>query len=255
MTLNNRLRALVSALLLTSLFVPGLASAAVSPNDVRGNLLCSQLSTLATNVEQRLGETKSQLDAMRSRRDAMLTKLRGDRQDTLENKKMQADAARQQHIVTLNGLADTDAQKAAVTAFQNAVDQAVNARIASVKTANDVFQKGLDAAIAARKTQADTITRKYADAVKAAIAKAEADCAANQTQATVRSTLTSALQKARTQFMTDRQTIVKIDTTVKTLVDARGRTVQKARQDFVAAIQKAREDLRSAFGLTPSEQP
>jgi len=255
MTSSNRLRALVSALLLASLFVPGLASAAVSPNDVRGNLLCSQLATLATTAQQRLDEAKSQLDAMRNRRDVMLARARGERGETLEKDKMQADAARGQHILALNGLADTDAEKAAVTAFQNAVDQAVDARIASVKTANDVFQKGLDAAIASRKTQADAITRKYADAVKAAIAKAEADCAANQTQATVRSMLTSALQKARTQFMTDRQTIVKIDATVKTLVDARGRSVQKARQDFVTGIQKAREDLRSAFGLIPSEQP
>lgn len=249
---NNHVRSLASLGLIASLCVPSMASAAVATTNLRvniSNVLCTQLTTHVSDVQKRLSDEKAALDARRATRDQDLAKRRANRKDTVESKEKQALAAREQHANTLMELATTDAEKQAVTDFRATVNAAVQTRIDAVQAANDAYRKGLDAAMAARKTQSDAAVSKYTAAVQAAVERAKGDCASGTASATVRASLTASLKAAKDQFLADRLANDKTDGTVAQLAQTRDRAVAKARQAFVETMQKARADLRLAFGL------
>lgn len=253
---NKLLRIGTAAILIASILAPQASFAAVMRAPV-SNVLCTQLSTLVTDVQKRLAAEKSALETRRTERDQALAKVRANRQDTMKSKQTQAQSLRAQHINTLTGLATTDAEKKAVLDFQTSVNQAIQTRVAAVQAANDAYRRTLDNAIAARKTQEDAAVAKFTAAVQAAVAKAKSDCAAGTDSATVRTALTSALRSAHDQFMQDRLAFDKQDGTVNQAMQVRNKAASKARQDFVNVMQDARSALRSAFGLDPGsdQQP
>lgn len=144
--------------------------------------------------------------------------------------------------------ADTDAKKAAVTAYKAAVDAATQKRIGAVDAAVKAHRDGVDALIKSKFATLDGGAATLRTAVEAAIAKAKTDCTGGVAPATVRTQLMAAAKAAQDIFKKNRN-----DADIKAGIEALNKTrkaaVDAAMATFKADMQKATTDLKTAFGV------
>ncbi len=158
------------------------------------------------------------------------------------------DARRQEFYAKIEASATTDAQKQAVADFKSAVESAVATRKAAIDAAIAAYRAGLKALIAGKTDNNDQSLVQFQNAVQAAADKAKSDCEAGVDPKTVRQNFHASLLAARKNLVTDRQATEKIGTQLQALIDARQAAFKKAFDNFKAAMEKARADLKKAFG-------
>jgi gas vesicle protein len=144
--------------------------------------------------------------------------------------------------------AKTTEQKKAILAFEKEINAAVSARRSAVDDAISRFRKGIKSAIDARKSAITEAISDFKEAIDDAVEKAENDCQNGTALASVRQVLRTSFQNARVKLQTDKQSIEKLGPNVQTLVATRQKAVQKAVEDFRAAVEKARNNLKNALG-------
>lgn len=249
---NNLLaRAAVVALVANMLLPLAAAAQTTSPRTTAGadRGFCALLTrTDAARPVQQLADQEQKLSAKRAERDLRMTARRSQQDSKLAEVRAANDAKRSDHVDKLLELAQTDAHKQAVAAFQAALDAAMSARRAAVDKAQQDFKSGVDAAISARKSAADAAVKAFKDALTAAEAKAKTDCAATGAdQAKIREAFRASVESARTQLKTALQAAEKLGPQVSTLAQTKNAAVKKAMDDFKAAAETARTNLKAAF--------
>ncbi len=231
--------------------VVGLATPALtfaqSPNGNGKGQSCETFVARLAAFETKLNDRKDKLDAHRLDRLSKFNAKQANRTERFEDKRERKDENLEARIARLNGRATTNEQKAAVTAFQKAVAQALADRREVVDAAIAAFRTGVDKAINDHKKATDTTVDARVAAIKAAIAKAKTDCANGVSQETVRENFHAALKAAQEQFKTDRQGIEKVKVQIQVLIETRKAAFAKAQGDFKKALEAAKEDLKQAF--------
>ncbi len=250
---KSLLRAATIASLVASVLLPLAVSAAAvnAPERTgRGSAFCNSLETGASNIANRMQGRKTNLETLRTNADQAGQSRKADQEARLQQIRNENDARTSDLMGKLDEFATSDVQKAAVSAFQRAVQAAVTARRDAIDAANKAFQDGLQAAITDRQSKVDAAVATFTAAVTAALDKAKADCASGVSATTVRETLMSAITAARQQLQTDRQSLAQISATVASLRDARRAAMDKAKSDFLTAMNDAKVALKAA--LAPS---
>jgi hypothetical protein len=198
---------------------------------------------LNTEETTRIGKVESE----HTKAEQEVTKNRGDRTTKLAELRAKWDAQRKERYAKLEAKATTDAQKAAVTAFEATVDQAVATRRAAVDAAIATYQTQIDAARSTRNDQIKVAMTTFKAAVKAAQDQAKASCSAGTDPATVRQTFTAALDSARANLKTAIANADKVKTDIQPLTDARNAAVKAANDAFHTTVQAAAVTLKAAF--------
>ncbi|HXK38372.1 MAG TPA: hypothetical protein VJ579_04880 [Candidatus Paceibacterota bacterium] len=242
------LSALLSPL---AVFAESTSSTSTKPRIDKNNFcvrLVADSQKLLRGFEPKMDERTTKQDEKEKARIQKLAGLRVDHDLKRSENREDAKVKRDTRYDALMNKADTDAKKAAVTAYKNAVGAATTKRVAAVDAAVKAYRDGVDALIKSKFTSLDTGAATLRTAVEAAIAKAKADCAANVSPATVRTQLMAAAKAAQNVFKANRN-----DAAIKTGIEALNKTrkaaVEAALATFKTDMQKATADLKTAFGV------
>ena len=205
---------------------------------------CSRIANMETQFDQRISQKKSPADRLTqwqqhiSQQDSNRTALR-----------TKWSANRDAQFKSLENRATTDDQKAAVSAFESTTKDAISKRETAVDAALATFRDGVKNLIDSRKEGVGTDMTALKDAIDAAFSTAKSSCSgSNPDAASIRTTLRTAIQAARTKFQTEKQGTPKVGENIQPLIDARKASVDKAMADFKATMEQARTTLKKAFG-------
>jgi hypothetical protein len=209
-----------------------------------GQNFCQKISDMASQEERRLLERKN---SPKDRFANWQEKI-GQRDTDLAGLRSKWDENRAAQFARLEEKATTDVQKQAVAEFETAVKAAISARRTAVDAAISTFREGVKNLISQKSEDVGTGFTAFSDAVKAAYDKAISDCKGTSPDAvSIRATLKSSIQAARTKFQSDKQNAPKVGSGIQTLIDARRASVQKAMDAFKASMETARTNLKKAF--------
>jgi len=240
---------------LFSMVIPSIASAQtrvsirpVIKADVRVEA-CANIGTQVARLQASVDKVRGNVMERRDERQGKLVERRDERDGKVDKHRDSALELRVDAQAKLMARADTDAKKAAVTEYQTSVKAAVDARVAAYKAANDTFREGVDTVVVSRKTIVDNAVSAFRTSMNAALEKAKADCAAGVENATFRADFNASVQAARRKLQADRQGIDSNGDQVRALAKTRNDAHAKALATFKATMEKARADLKLAFGV------
>lgn len=233
------LPALVSALS----YGPG---ASTSDSSQRKNAaMCSKLNPLGASYNLKINARKNTLDQNRAARDTKLKAAQDAWQQAITAKRAQWDQIRADNFKKLEQKATTDAQKVAVTAYEQAVADAVSTRRSAYDAAHKAFQASLAKAISDRRSMINSQISTLQDQVNTNLTTAIANCTSQGR---------AAITQLRMDIKSDRQSFtagVKTDDKVRLemaqLQATRKLADNTADQAFRAAMKAAREALLTAF--------
>jgi len=230
---------------LTASLLPALTLAQTDNDDRGAKGFCARLSTISSNIEQRIANRDSKLTTKRAEIAERIEERRSRRDERLVEKRARWDANREAHFVKMEEKAQTSEKKQAVVAFTEAVNAAIATRRAAIDAAIGDFRDGVAVAIALRKSSVDAAITTFRSSVISALEKAESDCGGGVDPGTVRANLRADLKAARAKLVSDRQGIEKIGTQMELLITTKRAAVKKALDDFNAALEQARTDFKA----------
>ena len=206
--------------------------------------------------KERRQEREARLTEKRAGRKAGLEKKRQERDINLEERRAVADERRAQIEAKLSELAKTSVQKEAVTAFQAAVEVAVQARRDAYDATNEAFRNGLDQEVTDRKATLDIIIETYKLQVDAAESKAKTDCEAEDAdRVQIRTALLETVKAARDEMKESVVAVENVGQIAAALQDARKTAMEAAREVFRAALEQARIDLKAILEADKPPKP
>jgi len=209
---------------------------------------CSSLTERVSNIEQKISNQIGKLGEAESAREARLN----DRWDKFvsdrEAARVRQDANLAARIAKLDLTVATDTTKEAVAAFQSDVKSALSAKRDAINAAVNTFHEGVTSLLEMRKTAVEAAFTAREDAFHAAVSKAKDDCAAGVSAGTIRTTLVAALKDAQSKFAAARKANTDFSVKMKTLVAAKKVALDKAQNDFKAALTSAKAALKAVLG-------
>jgi|GEM_PF-1023445 len=211
------------------------------------NTFCTRFANLGEATKNRLNERYGQVAENKQDRINQFKKNRQERDQKMKQVRDQAASTTDAVMQQLMERAQTEAQKQAVTTFQQQVRTAAAVRKAAVDAAMNDFRQGLDNEAASREQAAQQAASQYRTAVQAAIAKAKSDCSAGTDPEQVRSAYMAALKNAQQTLQQARQGLDNRGETIRQLTQTRNQAVRKAAEDFKTAMEQARAQLKLAF--------
>lgn len=230
-----------------NLILPVFAFAQTENETPASKGFCTRASEITSKIDQQFANRFAKLEVKRQEILSKLGNLKDERDTRRTENRAEWNTNYQEHYAKLEARATTDAQKQTVTAFKVMVEAAIAARKAIVDAAIQAFRSGIEQVITNRKLAIDAAISAFRSSVSAAIEKVKSDCASLDSK-TVRETFRQSMKTALDKFKSDRQAIEKLYTSIEPLHTARKEAINKAIQDFKAVMEKARVDLKAAFG-------
>lgn len=247
-------KSIVGVVVLGTLIAPFAAFATTTPNTVKAPKVtfCTRLEAdsqkLLNGFDPKMDGRTNKRDENEKERLSKLAALRTNQDEKLKTDRDTNLARRDVRYDALMKKADTDAKKAAVTAFKAAVDAATTKRIAAVDAAMKAHRDGVDTLVKTRFTTLDTGIATLKSTIDAAIAQAKTDCANNVAPQTARAKLVAAAKAAQNTFKANRSDAA-IKSELEALNATRKKAVEAAMTTFKADMTKATADLKTAFAV------
>ncbi len=229
------------------ILVPVLIFAGHDNAEEKAKGYCARLSTLSSNIDQRIANRDSRLEAKRTEIANRIETRQGERDARILEKRAKWDANRAEHFAKLEERAQTDEQQQAVVAFKETINASIATRRAAIDEAIQDFREGVKEAIASHKLSVDTVVSTFRNSIQSAFGKATSDCENGVDPRTARENLRADLRAAREKLASDRQEIEKLKTPKETLIAARREAIKKAIEDFKSELESARADLKAVF--------
>lgn len=221
----------------------------------RQEKICENLAERSSRLQERLGDRYEKIMERKVKRTTVFDEKRNGRDAILDERRAERDANRAEMYEKLMERAGDDAtKKAAVSAFQSAVEQAVSDRKKAVDAAITAFRSGIDTALGNRKNTIEASVADFKSAVEQAVSEVKKSCEAGTDPATVRATFEASLKTARADIADDRAAAEKVGVQVKALAETKRAAFLSAHETFKAAMEKARTDLKVAFGTTQDDE-
>ncbi len=235
---------------LASLVLSPLAYAEDGPNPPVGNFCVRIMTTLDDTYLARLAASKDTMTKRQGEADAKIARNRAERDAERSTKRAEGDTRLLTLYTKLTEKAGSDAGKiAAVNAFRTSVEAVVVTRRASIDAAISAYRAGHDLTRSSRSVELTVAFNAYEGIFKSAITKAQTDCAADLSAASVRAEFLATVQSAREQYKSARETAnTSAKSKMETLKTQRTLAVDAAIATGKAAVEAARAALKAAFG-------
>lgn len=231
-----------------TMLAPALAFAeTATPPDKSQNKFCEKLSDMESKIEQRIYPKEVHLKAKRGEQRMKHDSARTEQETKLGDKRAESDQNREEHFTKLEGKAKTDAEKQAIAVFEAAVKQAVTDRRAAIDSAIKTYRDGVDQSLAARKNSIDAAITAFKANISNAFEKAKAGCGNKADPKVIRAALEADLKAAKEKFHASRDGITRTGDAIQSLINARRQAFEKAKSDFQAAIESAKEALKTTL--------
>jgi hypothetical protein len=214
----------------------------------RNDTFCERFTDQSKKISDRITERAGRIENRITSREDRYSERRENRDAKLSEKRSAQDERYSERYASLEATADTDAEKKAVVVFRKAMDAALDVRREVVDDALEAFRTGVDAAITGRKSSMENTLKTFESSVDAAIASAKSACESGTDPATVRENFRESLESAREKLKNDRSNMETVGQKVKALAETKKTALAKALADFKAAAEKARTELKTAFG-------
>jgi chromosome segregation ATPase len=205
-------------------------STAVKPEDAAK--FCTNVTKTKENIT---GTTKVKADTLKSGFDKRTSSLTTKRAEITHR------------FAELEAKAKTDAQKAAVKTYEDAVLAAIAKHRAAVDTADKTFLDGVTASVETRQSQLVALTQGYQAAVSLAITQAKVSCSAGVAPTTVRQNLSTTLKTIQAKFTDARKALEKSKPNLDPLKDAHKAAIKQADADFRTALKSAYTALKAVL--------
>lgn len=226
-------------------------ASAVAAKATADSPFCTNLSSNTTKITGSITSLTGKLDSARTAEDQKVASDRAKWAAEIQAARTKADTQRQDGYAKLMAKATTDTEKAAVTAYETSITDAVSVRRTANDTARATFQSGVDSARAARRSTVNSQASAFTSAVNTAISTAETSCAADSSAAggpAIRTAFIASLKSARTTFQGARKDDDKIGDQVKALAATRDAAIKANDVTFESAAKAARQTLQTVFG-------
>lgn len=207
---------------------------------------CENIDAITAKISTDLTEKGGKFDGKHADRLAKISERRTHRDETRVSNRAERDTKHDTRIDALMAKADTDAERAAVNAFEATLDTAVATRRSAIDVAVKTFRDGVDNLVSGKFAGLDSAVVAFKSSVDQAIATAKSDCAAGKDPKTTRMTFMASIKSARDAFKSARPEAIK--TEIKALADARKASIDTAVNTFKSTMQNAMETLKTAFG-------
>ena len=208
----------------------------------RASIIEKQLATIQNKIQERKADQKNRLEDQWN--DYM---ARMNNQNDFLSKLAPLD------VEKLNQYATTTQEKAAVSAFQSAIQSAIETRKVAIETALNTFHQGVLALLST--TTPETAIANASNTIAAVIQQAQQDCSSTSNQAITRANFIKQMQTIMEQIraMYSRDDLNR-SSQMKALVDAKNAAIKKAQEDFRAALIAAKNNLESALSQNNPSQ-
>lgn len=217
----------------------------------RADAACTRLVETAHRATSQWEARRTQVDGDRARRDEERAGRRTTQRDAVASRVAEHDAKLGTRFQAMIDKAGDSDRKAALIAFQQAVQAAVSARRTAYADAHDAYLEGIDAALAAHRSAVDAAGADLRAAIEAAVAQVETDCGSGADAAQVRAAFRTALNDARTAFRAAISAAPTAGDAQKDLRDVRDAAYADARTAFQNALGAAKDALRTALEALP----
>lgn len=211
------------------------------------NTFCNRFLELSSKLQERIENRELKIQEKAKERLNIQTR-RIQQDEAMEEKRSEWDQNRSEHFAKLEEKAGTDSQKQALVAFKQAVEAAVLARRTAMDSAIDKFRNSLDKIISSRKSEVDDAVKAYKNAITTMLEKAQSDCESLVSPQAVRTALRQGMETAKKGFTDNKQEIEKIKDEADAARLEFKAAKEKAISDFNSAMEKARQDLKTAWG-------
>jgi hypothetical protein len=222
-------------------------SATTTVKEIRDQAFCDKILQLGDDFSQKVAERELKLEEKR----AEGTQQIADHREKIDQKRSQNRLSwsqnRTEQFAKIEEKAQTDAQKQAVAKFKEAVTVAITDRQSKVDTAVTTFRKGINDVLATRKSAVDEAVKIFRQKVGAVYDKAKIDCEAGVAVNTIKDNVKQGVKTARDNYQTAGGKTDKKADTLKTLIEAKNKAIEKAMEEFKVAMEKAKKDLKAAF--------
>jgi len=231
------------------------ADAQAAKTQARVNAFCTNLSNSTRPMVAKVQENRGKATSDWASKDAALNAEWKQADEKITSARALSDKERTADYEKLMAKAKTDDQKAAVEAYEQAVNSAVAARRSSYDAARQTFRSSVLSNISARRSAAQTQLSTFQASVSSAISTAQASCASNPTDISgIKSTLQANLKSARETFQASRGTEKQgaVNFQVQQLAATRNASFESANKTFKSAMSEARATLQKAFNNSTS---
>jgi len=215
--------------------------------ETKNDRICDRISELADKVGGKIDEKENAFNAKREERISKWNDHLTVQNTKVAQIRLNRDANFEEHFQKLEESAVTDEQKKAVDDFEAAVKAALALRRSAVDSAMNNFREGVKNAIGKRKTDADQSIAEFDAERQSSFQKAQTACASGANAQAASKALHAYLQAAKTKLHASMKSLENVGNTVSQLAAARKQAVEKAHDDFKAAMEKARVDLKKVF--------
>jgi hypothetical protein len=242
-------RAILSVMMAGSFLMPSFSVLAATEGELRTkNLFCNNIDIIKNRFDQ---SAENVYKNLKERRDKRIENLRGyqaKRDTEITTDRNRHNQERERGYQKLEGLADTDEERAAVATFEKTLDAAVTTNRTAIDTAIKTSRDGLDQAIANHTNGAEKAAQDFRSKTDAAFKQAASDCTKNVSLDTIRQHLKSVLTEARKTFVATIEDIAAFRSIQEDLRNTRNASLKSAEETFEKTADQARADLKKAFG-------
>ena len=209
--------------------------------------VCEHFDDVIERVTARIERAEDRFDERHGNRESHWEAKFNDRDEKLNELRMEQDARREEWYAKLDDRAGTDEQKAAVAAFQETVEEATEDRREAVDAARDTFRDGIEALSDGREDDFTALAAAYQSAVDAAVDEAESACEDEDDVLTIRENFRAALKAAHDAMVAGRQEANDLNEEVSQLAGVRNESIRVAVEAFKDTLDDAKDTLREAF--------
>ncbi|OIO52708.1 MAG: hypothetical protein AUJ19_00285 [Parcubacteria group bacterium CG1_02_58_44] len=205
---------------------------------------CGSIGTFGDRMLVRIDEQASHLAERRSGRNGRLDERIASQETGLTQVRTRQDRRRERRFDLMVGRAGDEDVLAAVSTFENAVEQALSVRRTAVDTAMDEYMTALDQTVMDRRTALDSEVTDFRSGVADAFESIQDSCTADDTVTSVRQDMNVAVRSAHENFMTNWREVRSLNAVVREVVYRRNAAFRAAWVEFKTSIEIARDELK-----------
>lgn len=213
-------------------------------------LFCSSYSELETKVEALLTESDKMMLAKRTETEDRLRSEWAAQDEKKAEARSKADISKEAQFASLMNRAKTEAQKTAVTTYENKINAAVTQRRSTVDAAIAVYRDEALKIYESQKNAIDGSVASFKTALSSALAKAQTDCTLGIAPTEIKARFKVSLETARAKLKTDKEFIGALNKKIAALGSTRTEAIAKAKTDFQKAIEDAGTVLKAFLPTT-----
>ena len=249
---TNYKNTIVGAIVLSMLLAPIAGFAAETKTGIKAGIkagagFCTKIDTVSQKFLDELTSRTEKFSSKKDDRIAKLTENWNSRDENRTNNQNAQDERISARIDALMLKADTDEKKAAVNAFEEAANLAISNRRSAVDSAIETFRTGVSTLIDDKFGSLDENILTLNSSINEAINTAKSACTSGTSGEVVRTTLKDSVRAAYETFKNS-----KVDMSIKSEVEeldaVRKQSVNAAIAQFNTDMEKAKADLKAAFG-------